>query len=167
MSRIVLNRLAVHHSGRQRGQEAARELSTRVLVGAKTLVRRGTHRHGSGRPVAGSTLLASLQSVRISSDPYQIIYDIGSPKEYAATVHQGSKPHRIEGRGKPLSFYWPRARYLSRSRRLARDPRVAFWSVRHPGNKRPNRFLTTPLQQFGRAANFRVRTVNATRGFLP
>jgi hypothetical protein len=103
----------------------------------------------------------------VSTSPREILFDIGSPLNYAATVHQGSTAHRIVASGKPMTFFWHRARFISRTQRLRSDPQVWFWSVRHPGNKRPNRFLTTPLQQFGRAANFRVRTERASRGFLP
>jgi hypothetical protein len=167
MSRIVLDRAATLHSARQRGYEVARPLAGKVLVGARTLVRSGTHRHGSGGPVAGPTLKASLQSVDVSTHPREIIFEVGSPLNYAATVHQGSKPHRINAVDRPLTFFWPRARFISRTRRLPSDPRVFFMRVMHPGNKRPNRFLATPLHQFGRAANFRVRTDAASRGFLP
>lgn len=167
MATIVLNRAVTLHTARQRGYEAARPLASRTLVGARTLVRSGTHRHGSGRPVAGQSLKASLQSVQVSTDPKEIIFDVGSPLEYAASVHQGSRPHVIRATTKPLTFFWPRARFISRTQRLRTDPLVHALRVNHPGNKRPNRFLTTPLQQFGRAANFRVRTDRASRGFLP
>lgn len=167
MSRIVLNRTATRNSAREKGQEVALALSTKVLIGAKTLVRQGSHRHGSGRPVAGPSLKNSLQSVRVNVNPLSIVYDVGSPLDYAASMHQGSRPHQIRATSKPLSFFWPRARFQGRGRRLRTDPRVAFMSVRHPGNKRPNRFLTTPLHQFGRAAGFIVRTQSASRSFLP
>jgi hypothetical protein len=168
MARIILDRAATLHTARQRGYEVARPLAGKVLVGARTLVRSGTHRHGSGRPVAGPTLKASLQSVDVSTHPREIIFDIGSPLNYAATVHQGSRPHAIRAAsGKPMTFFWHRARFISRTQRLRSDPQVWFWRVQHPGNKRPNRFLATPLHQFGRAANFRVRTDAASRGFLP
>lgn len=168
MARIILDRSATLHAARQRGYEVARPLASKTLVGARTLVRTGTHRHGSGRPVAGPTLKASLQSVDVSTHPREIIFDIGSPLNYAASVHQGSKAHPIPKAGHTLqTFFWPRARFISRTQRLRSDPQVFFLRVVHPGNKRPNRFLTTPLQQFGRAANFRVRTDKASRGFLP
>jgi hypothetical protein len=109
-----------------------------------------------------------LQSVDVSTSPREILFDIGSPLNYAASVHQGSKSHPIPKAGHTLqTFFWHRARFISRTQRLRSDPQVFFLRVVHPGNKRPNRFLTTPLQQFGRAANFRVRTDKASRGFLP
>lgn len=167
MSVIVLNRAVTLHTARQRGYEVARPLASRTLVGARTLVRSGTHRHGSGKPVAGPSLKASLQSVEVGRDPREIVFEIGSPLNYAASVHQGSRAHEIRATSKVLTFFWPRARFISRTQRLASDPRMFFHRVMHPGNKRPNRFLTTPLQQFGRAMNFRVRTDAASRGFLP
>jgi hypothetical protein len=167
MARIVLDRTATLNSARQRGYEVARPLASKTLIGARTLVRTGSHRHGSGRPVAGPTLKASLRNVDISVDPREIVFEIGSPLDHAATVHQGSKAHSIPKSGlTPMTFFWHRARFISRTTRLPGDPQVFFLRVRHPGNKRPNRFLTTPLQQFGRAANFRVRTDAASRGFL-
>lgn len=83
-------------------------------------------------------------------------------------MHQGSRRHPIPKVGRvKMTFFWPRARFQGRGRRLPSNPRVTRERVMHPGNKRPNRFLTIPLHQFGRAANFRVRTVGASRGFLP
>lgn len=105
--------------------------------------------------------------MEVGRDLREIVFEIGSPLNYAASVHQGSQPHEIRATSKPLTFFWPRARFISRTRRLRSDPRMHFMRVQHPGNKRPNRFLTTPLQQFGRAMNFRVRTDAASRGFLP
>lgn len=167
MVRVVLNRATTLASARQRGYEVVRPLAAKTLVGARILVRTGSHRHGSGRRVAGPSLKASLQSVEIRTDLREIIFDVGSPLNYAASVHQGSRPHEIRATTKPLTFFWPRARFISRKVRLRSDPRVFFSRVDHPGNKRPNRFLATPLQQFGRAANFRVRTDAVSRGFLP
>lgn len=138
-----------------------------MLRGARTLAPRGTHRHGSGRRVAGPTLLASLHSKQVLGDLKQVIFDIGSPVRWAATVHQGSEPHDIVATGsEPLTFRWPRARFF-RGGRLREDPVVRFYRVRHPGNKRPVRYLTTPLVQFGRQAGFIVSKTPVSRGFLP
>lgn len=138
-----------------------------MLRGAKVLAPQGTHRHGSGRRVSGPTLLASLHSRQVLGDLKQVIFEIGSPLEYAATAHQGSEAHDIVATGsEPLTFAWPRARFF-RGGRLRADPIVKFYRVRHPGNKRPRRYLTTPLIQFGRQAGFVVTRVPVGRGFLP
>lgn len=113
--------------------------------------------------MAGPTLLTSLHMREVPS-PSAIVFDIGSPLDYAASVHQGSQPHDITGT--PLAFRWNRLS-ATPGRRGVVDPWFQGTRVRHPGNKRPRRFLTTPLQQFGRAAGFAVSTSNASRGFLP
>lgn len=167
MSRIVLFHPAVLASARQKGMQEARPLATMILTGAKTLAPVGDHRHGSGRRVAGPTLKASLKSAQISRDPLQIVFQIGSSLQYAATVHQGSKPHDITG--SPLAFRWARARFFGRRGRrfIGPDPWLVTDKVRHPGNKRPRRYLTTPLAQFGRQAGFKVTTSPVSRSFLP
>jgi hypothetical protein len=96
----------------------------------------------------------------------QIVFDIGSPLPYAASVHQGSAPHRIDG-DPLLAFFWPRARYFGGNRRRGPAPLWIARNVMHPGNKRPRRFLTTPLIQYGRQAGFEVSTIPVSRGFLP
>lgn len=146
--------------------EAARPLQAKVLTGAKTLAPRGSHTHGSGRRVAGPTLLASLHSKQILRSQTEIIFDIGSPLEYAATVHQGSKAHGIPG-DPLLAFYWPRARFFGGQRKRGPAPLWVSRGVWHPGNKRPRRYLTTPLEQYGRAAGFIVTKQPVARGFLP
>lgn len=167
MSTINLSQAAVLRSGRLRAFEAARPLTAKVLRGARTLAPKGTHRHGSGRRVVGPTLLASLHSRQILHSQKEVIFDIGSPLKYAATVHQGSEEHDIpKVPGQLLVFRWPRARFY-RGGRLPADPVVKFYRVRHPGNKRPVRYLTTPLVQFGRQAGFVVSKTPVSRGFLP
>ena len=79
--------------------------------------------------------------------------------------------HYIRGHGKRLKFVWERGNLLvsarssgrlrgrGPSRRLRRvGPYFLFKAVHHPGNKRPVRFLTTPLYMYGRLAGFRVTT---------
>jgi hypothetical protein len=167
MSKIMLSQASVVRSGRLRAFEVARPLTAKVLLGARTLVPKGTHRHGSGRRVAGPTLLASLHSRQVLRDVKQVVFEVGSALNHAATVHQGSEPHDIAARGsKPMVFAWHRARFF-KGGRLPADPIVKFFRVHHPGNKRPRRYLTTPLVQFGRADGFMVSTTPVSRGFLP
>ncbi len=165
MSRIVLYHPAVLASGRAKAFEEARPLTAKVLQGSKALAPRGTHRHGSGRRVVGPTLLQSLHSRQILRSQTEVIFDIGSPLDYAATVHQGSEPHDIVG--SPLAFKWPRARFFGGGNARSEVPWHVTTRVHHPGNKRPRRYLTTPLIQHGRAAGFIVSSSPAGRGFLP
>lgn len=165
MSTIRLSHPAVLASGRERAFEAARPLTAQVLRGARTLVPVGSHLRGSGARVPGPTLKASLHSRQVLRDIRQVIFEVGSPLNYAATVHQGSKAHDIDG--VPLTFLWPRARFFGGGNARSRTPWFIGDHVRHPGNKRPRRYLTTPLHQYGRAAGFIVSTTPVSRGFLP
>jgi hypothetical protein len=55
--------------------------------------------------------------------------------EIALWHHEGTRPHTIRARRKPLLvFFWPKAGRV-----------VSFKQVNHPGTK-PNRFLTKPLR---------------------
>lgn len=167
MARIVLNRAAVAASARVRGREVVRPLAAQVLQGARLLVRRGNHRHGSGARQAGPTLRTSLKSQQVRTKITEIVYDIGSTNRYAMSEHQGSRPHTYYSRGKLMKFRSERARFAPGRRPLKKQPFIFASRVRHPGNKRPQRFLTIPLNQFGRAAGFRVSTRSTGIGFLP
>jgi hypothetical protein len=101
---------------------------------------------------------------------------IGSQKQYAASAHQGSQPHYINSRGKMLKFEWERGNIAVRAR--GRRGRVRgragpagnyffFVRVRHPGNKRPVRYLTTPMHMFGRMNGYRTTSSRVNRTRLP
>jgi hypothetical protein len=109
-----------------------------------------------------------------SVGPQKVHVRVGADKNYAATVHQGSSAHTIRSRsGKMLKFRWERGDFLvaARAGRRRGNRRTGqfhyFVKVNHPGNKRPVRYLTTPLQMFGRANGFRVTTSGVNRMFLP
>lgn len=147
-----------------------------IMQGARRLAPRGDHRSGSGDPKPGLPLVTSLKmETKITID--EIRERVGSPNDYAASVHQGSQAHWIQSRGgKMLKFQWERGQLLiaarSRGRVRGRVPRSRgnffyFVRVRHPGNKRPVRFLTTPLGVYGRMRGFRVTSTPASRSRLP
>jgi hypothetical protein len=100
---------------------------------------------------------------------------IGSRKDYAATVHQGSSAHAIRAKGKMLKFEWERGNIRIVTRRGGRRVRgkpgrgrfFYFLKVRHPGNKRPVRYLTTPMHLFGRINGFRTTSRPVGRSRLP
>ncbi len=165
MSTIRLNHPAVLASARAKGFEVTRPLTARVLQGARVLAPVGSHMHGSGKRVSGPTLKASLHSRQILRSQTEIVFEIGSPLNYAATVHQGSRRHDIDG--DPLTFLWPRARFFNGGNARSAVPWFIGEHVDHPGNKRPRRYLTTPLYQFGRQAGFIVSSTPVNRGFLP
>lgn len=168
MSRIVLNPVMVYRTARNRGFEAVRSVVTPVRRDAAYLAPRGTHRHGSGRAVAGKRLADSFVT-RWSEGPTFVEAIIANEKDYSDTVARGSRAHTIRPRRKPfLVFEWERGRLLSRTRgRRSKSGFFFFKSVRHPGNKRPVRYLQTPLALWGRRANFRVTIVGNNRTRLP
>jgi len=133
------------------------------------MVPRGSHMSESGRRRAGVTLAASLRgNLRIGT--VEVVGRVGANKKYAETVHQGSKAHIIRGRGKQLKFRWERGSLLLQHRgRGKRGARQMFFftSVRHPGNKRPVRYLTTPLALVARRHGFVVFGVGRGRRRLP
>lgn len=168
MARVNLSRPKVIATAQARAIPLVRSTSQKVLTGAKRLAPRGTHLSGSGRRRPGQTLVQSLrEDMTVSADTVRSV--IGSTKVYATTVHQGSKPHVIiSKRGRKLKFRWDRGDFLAGRRgRRSRNGFFFFVKVNHPGNKRPRRFLTTPLAQFGRAAGFKVTVSLANRSFLP
>lgn len=147
-------------------------VSQEILIGARHLAPEGDHRSGSGAPKIGVPLGFSIHR-SMSVNTQRIRSEIGSLIDYAATVHQGSKAHTIRSKnGKMLKFRWDRGDFLvaARAGRRRGNRRTGrfhyFVSVRHPGNKRPVRYLTTPLALFGRINGFRVTAnphVNRTR----
>lgn len=145
-----------------------RRTVNQIHQGAVRLAPRGTHLSGSGARAQGINLQSSIEDV-IESRGDMIVGRVGSRKRYAATVHQGSKAHYIRARGKLLKFRWERGRYLVSGRRGRRGPNRFFFfeQVHHPGNKRPVRFLTTPMHMFGRANGFRTSSLPVSRSRLP
>lgn len=150
--------------------------SALILQAAKRMVPRGSHASGSGDRRPGQPLSIALHTSSHAST-YEIRDQVGSRNSYAATVHQGSKAHWIQSRGgKMLKFQWERGNLLvqakSRGRIRGRVPRSRngyffFIRVRHPGNKRPVRYLTTPMNLYGKMRGFRVTSTPASRTRLP
>lgn len=148
-------------------------VTAQILRGAKRLAPEGDHRSGSGAVKKGTPLGFSLHS-SMTVGPNRIRSEVGSLVKHAATVHQGSKAHIIRSkRGKTLKFRWDRGDFLvaAHAGRRRGNRRTGafhyFLKVRHPGNKNPVRYLTTPLAMFGRINGFRVTTVAAGRSRLP
>lgn len=97
----------------------------------------------------------------------EIVGTVGSRKVYAATEHQGSSRHTIRGRGKLLKFQWERGNLLLQHRGRRGQRFFYFRAVSHPGNKRPVRYLTTPLTMIARRNGFLVFGVGRGRSRLP
>lgn len=167
MSRIVLNRAQVYRTARAKAHEVCRPLAREVLAGGRALAPRGSRTHGSGKVDTRPSISASFTMRRSETTKY-VIYDVVNTANHASTVAVGSKPHMIMAKaGKLLAFSSERFNFARA--RAGRSARALFFArkVRHPGNKRPVRFLQTPLAQFGRKRGFKVTTVANNRGRLP
>lgn len=179
MARINLNQPKVIATAHRQAGPHVRKTANLIVQASRRLAPRGNHMSGSGARKPGLQLQQSLH-VRSHSTPYTITERVGSDKDYAATAHQGSSPHRISGRGKQLKFEWERGTLLVSARRTGRlrgrgrsaalRPRGRFFffaSVSHPGNKRPVRYLTTPMHLYGRLNGFRTSSRPVSHARLP
>lgn len=179
MSRWVPDRTTIRAVKVAKGTELVRGVINDTLRGAKAIARRGDHRHGSGRAVAGPPLHASFGQ-RWDHGHELIAAEAFNTRDYSTSLALGSKPHRIPSGSqgpKRLKFRWTRGdaavraaaqgRNIRRSVSRSRDGYFYFRNVRHPGNKRPNRFFQTPLVMAARKRNFRVKVATNSRGFLP
>lgn len=167
MARVNLNRAQIDITARTRGRMLVQTVVTEVENGARTLIPIGDHRSGSGAPARDITLLSSVYS-RVDSNMATVKGRVGARTKHALVVHQGSRAHIIRSQsGKMLKFRWDRGDFLvaARAGRRRGNRRTGafhyFVSVRHPGNRNPVRYLTTPLHLFGRINGFRVTTVGA------
>lgn len=152
-----------------------RRTSNLIIQGARRLAPRGDHRSGSGKRKPGVQLQESLE-IQAKSTRTSIVERVGSRKKYAASKHQGSRAHFIRGRGKMLKFEWERGnvQIVARGRRGRvrgkRGPAGNFFYFRvvhHPGDKRPVRYLTTPMHLYGRLHGFRTSSQRVNRTRLP
>lgn len=167
MARIRLNPVTVHRAARNRGFQAVTGLVNDVYAGGRRIAPRGTHRHGSGTAVSGPRLADSFTR-QIRETPRFVYGRVTVTVAYATAEALGSSPHRIPGAGrKTMGFKWARGDFSPTLRRRKWRGRFWFENVRHPGNKRPRRFLQTPLAQYGRQRNFKVKIVANRRSFLP
>lgn len=168
MSRIVLYPTAVYRTARAKGIEVCRPLAREVLQGGKHLAPKGDRLHGSGKTDTRTSLAQGWQPLRFSETRKYVAYDIVNISDHAATVALGSAAHDIVAKnGKLLAFH--SERFAALRKRQGKSARALFYArrVRHPGNKRPVRYLQTPLAQFGRKRGFKVETVRNNRTRLP
>lgn len=145
-----------------------RRVVAQIAAGARHLVPRGDHLSGSGKRRPGQPLAQSLKVVN-KDTATQLVDRVGSTKKYAATVHQGSQPHFIRAKGKMLKFQWERGGFMIKGRGPGRRRSVFFYfkSVHHPGDKRPVRYLTTPMHLYGRLHGYRTSSQGVNRTRLP
>lgn len=172
MARVVLNRPEVIATAQRRALPMVQRTVAQVHAAARQMAPRGNHLKGSGKRQPGQALAPSISSnIQVGANRIRGI--IGSDKRYAATVHEGSRPHVIRAKGKMLKFRSDRLDFLVAARagrRGGNKRRGGFHyalRVRHPGNKRPVRYLVTPLFLFGRANGFLVTTTSRPISRLP
>lgn len=172
MARIRLDRIQVRLTAQRLAMPLVERTSNQILRAARVMAPVGDGFSGSGKVNTDLPLHRSLhKDTRIRAT--SIITLVGSKADYAATVHQGSAAHVIRGRGKMLKFRWDRGDFLvaARAGRRRGNRRTGqfhyFLQVRHPGNKRPVRYLTTPLAMFGRVNGFIVTSNPVSRTRLP
>lgn len=170
MARVNIDQAKKVATATRLGRAHVRRTSNLILGGARQLVPRGDHLSGSGERRPGQQLSQTLQ-IRDNDSAMTLSRLIGSKKTYASTVHQGSQPHYIHARGKMLKFEWERGALLvrgrGRGRGRARRSYFFFKLVHHPGNKRPVRYLTTPMHLYGRMHGFRTSSARVNRTRLP
>ena len=167
MSRIVLYPTAVYRTARDKAHEVCRPLAREVLQGGRHLAPTGNGLHGSGKVDTRPKIMNSF-GIRGSETRKEVVYEVYNTANHAATVALGSRPHVIAAKpGKLLAFQSERFAFQRRIR--GRSARSLFFArkVNHPGNKRPVRYLQTPLAQFGRKRGFKVTTVSSNRTRLP
>src|ERR1044071_4592930 len=155
------NRPMIRATARAKAMELMDPYTQQVLAGGQRLSRRGNHKHGSGKTVAAPRLADTGKITWLGGTADTIRAQVTFTAPHASTVALGSKAHKIpkSGRAKPLlKFKWPRGEASPRlRRRMTRTGFFLFTNVRHPGRKRPVRFLQTPLATYGRKHNFKVK----------
>lgn len=173
MAKVTFNRAQIDATARARAFPLVQRVVDQVESGARALAPVGDHLSGSGKRSRGPTLQSSIYS-RITVNPQRVLGRVGARANHAATVHQGSQAHTIRSsRGKMLKFRWERGDFLVAARmgRRRGNRRTGqfhyFVQVRHPGNKNPVRYLTTPLSLAASRNGFVVLGVGFGRRRLP
>lgn len=162
MARVDLDQAASLKAARRRGTEEVQKVLSQSIRGMRVLAPDGNHLHGSGRRVSGKKLKNSFTSSLVQF-PLEVLGTVTNTVSYSAVMAEGSRPHVIRAKRKKfLVFHWERGIASPRlSRRANRKGLFFFKKVNHPGNRRRNGYMTTPLVQFGRRNNFKV---TITRG---
>jgi hypothetical protein len=169
MARVVLDYPAVYSTAQRLTRPLVQRTSREILTGARRLAPRGDHLSGSGRRKSGRPLINALNA-KIDVGVNIVSGYVGANTDWAATVHQGSEAHRIISKqGKILRFRWERGSLLIQHKSKGRRTKTMFWfpEVKHPGNKRPVRYLTTPMHLYGRANGFVTKSLPVSRSRLP
>lgn len=160
MSRVVLNQTAVRTFGYRNAAIAVKKVQTQALVGSKRMVPRSpAHLSGSRKPKPGRRVADQIIATPPVFSGWTVQARIESRSNITMVLHDGSQPHRIAPkRGRALKFYWTRTVVRQFGRRRVRPGQASYFKhVMHPGNRRPVRFLTTPLAVAAASNNFFYR----------
>lgn len=146
MAKVILFKPVV----RQTAQDFAFPLVDKTMDETLALARRYVpvrkpkpyDRRASGR------LKRSLRKRGPRKQITQVKGSVGSTLRYAASVHEGARPHQIVARKPNLVFYWEKKNVTFIGKR-----------VNHPGVRRRSRtqYLYLPLSLAGRRNGFVVR----------
>jgi hypothetical protein len=160
MSRVELNQTAVRTFGRRNGAIAVKKVQAVALSGSKRMAPRSpAHLSGSRVPVRGPRLVEQIKATPVTFRGWNVEARIESRSRITLVDHEGSKAHRISARRKKaLKFFWVRTVARQYGRRRIRPGQASYFKwVMHPGNRRPVKFLTTPLAVSARLNNFFFR----------
>lgn len=160
MARVKLDPVAVRKFGYRNAAIAVKKVQAATLSGAKRMAPRSPgHLSGNRLAARGRRLSDATRATPVKFRGWQVEARVETLVPYAMTVHEGSKSHIIRPRRKrALKFYWVRTVARQYGRRRLRPGQASFFKhVIHPGNRRPVRFLTTPLAVSARANNFLYR----------
>jgi hypothetical protein len=160
MSRVELNQTAVRTFGRRNAAIAVKTVQAATLSGAKRMARRSpAHLSGSRVPKPGPRLSEATKATPVTFRGWDVEARVETRVSYALTEHEGSKPHRIRPRKvRNLKFFWVQKVARQGGRRRLRPGQASYFKhVMHPGNRRPVKFLTTPLAASARLNNFFYR----------
>jgi hypothetical protein len=159
MARVFMYKAALQATSRQEAFRLVNDLLTNVELAAKVIA--GVGPYTSGR------LADSIQKDGPRITGNMVSGDVGSDLSYADTAHDGAPIHAIFPKAAPgvyrfgsrkapqLKFYWRR---VGKAVYFPHIPAsVNTLGRSHPGY-RGKKYLSTPLQVFGRAQGFRVTT---------
>lgn len=160
MSRVKLDQTAVRRFGYRNAAIAVKKVQAQGIVGSKRMAPRSpAHLSGSRVPKPGRRLVDQIVATPVTFTGWTVQARIESRSNISMVMHEGAKPHRIVAKRKrALKFYWTRTVARQSGRRRIRPGQASYFKyVMHPGNRRPVRFLTTPLSVAAKSNNFFFR----------
>lgn len=156
MATFIPDRAGIRYAAISVAHPLVKDVMDETLAGAKRYVRDRKPRPYDDRPTG--RLKRSLKKQGPVTRVRTISGRVGSNREYAMSVHDGARPHRITARrARLLSFWWEE-----------RGVRFAGRKVAHPGVRPHSRrqFLWLPLNVAAKRHNFKTRRLVGLAGNL-